>query len=81
MNKRCNDVIHEAHINTGSYSGFKNKSDISVPLCAIHHAHQHNIGEKTFWGHKLEAAKNAGIEIREAQNKHEALLAIARFKR
>ncbi len=78
--KECNDVIHEAHILNGSYSGANLKSDITVPLCAIHHATQHNMGELSFWD-DIELAKECGIGIREAENKQQALMAIARFKR
>lgn len=57
---QCNDVIHQAHINVQEYTGFKQKSDVSVPLCSKHHACQHSIGEITFWGEKLALAKEIG---------------------
>jgi hypothetical protein len=78
--KECNTVIHEAHILNGSYSGANLKSDITVPLCAIHHSTQHAMGELTFWD-DIELAKECGIGLREAKTKGEALMAIARYKR
>ena len=79
--RQCNDVIHEAHILHGSYSGANLKSDITVPLCAIHHLGvQHTIGELRFWN-DIELAKECGIAIREAETKQQALMAIARFRR
>lgn len=48
-----------AHIRTGELAGIARKpgDDNCVPLCRDHHTEQHNVGEKTFWGDGLEAAK------------------------
>lgn len=37
--------------------GMKPEDNLTVPLCVFCHMRQHNEGEKSFWGDRLDEAK------------------------
>lgn len=55
---RCNNPApnQSAHVRIGNDGGMglKPSDRYTVPLCGEHHSQQHNVGEVTFWGRKLE---------------------------
>lgn len=56
-NVRCQGDIQSCHIRLGSHCGVGQKPrKREVPMCYAHHAHQHQIGEASFWGDLLDHA-------------------------
>jgi hypothetical protein len=49
-NERCGGTIQAAHVRIGGNAGMgiKPGDDRTIPLCGIHHAEQHAIGETSF---------------------------------
>lgn len=73
-----------AHIraNTGGGMGLKPGDNFCVPLSVEEHAKQHHVGERIFWGDKLEAAKElANGLFFHTGNHDEAVKLIVRFRR
>lgn len=76
--------VQAAHIrsNTGGGMGLKPGDNYCVPLCCSCHNLQHEIGERKFWGRKLEGAialSNA-LFIKSGDIDH-ALKVITRFRK
>lgn len=47
-----------AHFRYGLYLGANIKDDMyALSACRIHHSHQHNVGEKRFYGERIHDAK------------------------
>lgn len=79
---QCNQAIQSCHVKSKSFSGFNRKPITQVPMCAIHHNLQHSMGEKRFYGDKLEGAVALGnaLHLRHGET-DEAFKLIARFKK
>jgi len=46
----CNGVIQSCHVTADTHLGKNQKHPYrQVPMCAVHHAIQHNIGERRFY--------------------------------
>lgn len=61
-NALCQGPIEAAHVRTGTDGGTSLKpSDCwTIPLCSLHHAQQHQMGEGRFeWMHKADMKKIA----------------------
>lgn len=49
---QCNDAIQSCHVTTDTYLGKNQKHAYrQVPMCAVHHHVQGNVGERHFYDH------------------------------
>lgn len=56
--RECCEGVDPAHYRYGLYLGANIKDDLYItPLCRVHHSLQGDMGEKKFWGERLEDAK------------------------
>jgi len=50
----CGGELQSCHVRIGGGAGIAQKPPKrEVPMCALHHSIQHKVGEKTFWGERL----------------------------
>lgn len=76
--------VQAAHIraNTGGGMGLKPGDDWCIPLCCRCHAEQHRIGERKFWGDRIDRAKDLAQTLYEITGQRlSALNLIQKFKK
>lgn len=77
---QCCAAIDKAHIKQGTYAGKNRKPEgREVPLCRIHHSIQHNMGEKKFWGKRLDDAIALAGKLSRLTDQDDALTEVFKF--
>lgn len=72
--------VQAAHIrsNTGGATSLKPSDEFCINLCCSCHSEQHRIGERIFWGHRLESAKKLAQDLYAISGDTEAALKLIR---